>query len=144
MAAVKLSRSLKAGWWIHRKLYRLSGGRMGRRVNGFEVLLLTTRGRKTGAPRDVMLQMLPHREGWAVAASHAGEDREPAWRLNLQARPEADIQIRDLRVRVRAREATGAEREELWERFVAVDDAYAEYAERTSRVIAVVVLEPMP
>lgn len=144
MAAVKVSGPLKAAWWMHRKLYRLSGGRIGRRSNGFEVLLLTTRGRKTGETRDVMLQMLPHREGWAVVASYAGEAREPAWRLNLQARPEADIQIRDLKARVRAREATGAEREELWARFVAVDDAYAEYARRTSRVIAVVVLEPIP
>ena len=144
MAAVKVSRSLKAGWWIHRTLYRLSGGRIGRRINGFEVLRLTTRGRRTGRPRDVMLQMLPHRDGWAVVASHAGEDREPAWRLNLEARPEAEIQIRSMRARVRAREATGAEREELWARFVAVDAAYEEYARRTSRVIAVVVLEPMP
>ena len=139
-----MSRSLRFGWWLHRALYRLSGGRIGRRVNGFEVLRLTTRGRRSGEPRDVMLQMLPHADGWAVVASHAGEDREPAWRLNLQARPEAEIQIRSMRTPVRAREASGAERSELWARFAAVDEAYEEDARRTTRVIAVVVLEPMP
>ena len=144
MAAVRVSPGLKFGWWVHRNLYRLSGGRMGRRINGFEVLLLTTRGRITGTPRDVMLQMLPHHDGWAVAATHAGEDRNPAWLLNLRAHPEADVQIRASRVHVRAREAAGDEREELWARFAAVDDAYEEYARRTTRPIAVVVLEPMP
>ena len=134
---------LRLGWWVHRNLYRLSGGRIGRRVSGFEVLLLTTVGRKSGEPRQAALQMLPHGEGWAVIASHAGEDRHPAWWLNLQAQPEAGAQVRSRRMRVRAREATGTERDELWARFVAVDDAYDEYVRRTTRRIPVVVLEPI-
>lgn len=134
---------LRLGWWVHRTLYRLSGGRIGRRVNGFEVLLLTTVGRKSGEPRRAALQMLPHGAGWAVIASHAGEDRNPAWWLNLRARPEAEARIGARAVRVRAREASGEERESLWARFVEVDDAYGEYQRRTSRRIPVVVLEPM-
>ena len=144
MAAVKMSPMLRAGWWLHRHLYRLSGGRIGRRINGFDVLLLTTRGRRSGEERHAALQMLPHGEDWAVIASHAGEDRDPAWWLNLRAVGEGRVQVRSRRARVRAREAVGEERDELWARFVAVDDAYAEYARRTARHIPVVVLEPVP
>jgi F420H(2)-dependent quinone reductase len=142
MAAVRMTPTLSASWWLHRNLYRMSGGRIGRRVNGFEILLLTTRGRQSGEPRHVALQMLPHRDGWALAGSHAGDDRHPAWWLNLQARPTAEIRVGPMRVRVSAREANGDERAELWDRFVAVDDAYAEYARRSTRIIPVVVLEP--
>ena len=143
MAAVRLFPMLRAAWFVHRWLFRLSGGRIGRRINGFEVLLLTTTGRKSGEPRRVALQSLEHGEGWAVIASYAGEDRHPSWWLNLEAEPTADVQVRNERTRVRAREATGSEREELWTRFVAVDDAFEEYTRRTSRVLPVVVLEPV-
>jgi deazaflavin-dependent oxidoreductase (nitroreductase family) len=143
MAAVRLSPMLRAAWFVHRWLFRLSGGRIGRRINGFEVLLLTTTGRKSGEPRRVALQSLEHGDAWAVVASFAGEDRHPAWWLNLQAQPMAVTQIRGTETNVRAREATGSEREELWTRFVAVDDAFEEYTRRTSRVLPVVVLEPV-
>ena len=142
MAAVELTPRLRFGWWVHRTLYRLSGGLIGRRVNGFEVLLLTTIGRKTGQARRAALQMLPHGEGWAVIGSNAGDDHHPAWWLNLQERPEAEVQIGERQIRVLAREARADERQELWARFIAVDDAYAEYARRTERRIPVVVLEP--
>jgi len=141
MAAVRLSSALKVTWFVLRWLYRLSGGRIGTRVNGFEILMLTTRGRRSGEPRRVALQSLDHGDGWAVIASYAGEDRHPSWWLNLKAEPMADVQIRGTHARVRTREAAGVEREALWRRFVEVDGAYAEYEERTTRVIPVVVLE---
>ena len=144
MTAVRLSPGLRFSWFVHRWLYRLSGGRIGTRVNGFEILLLTTRGRASGEPRRVALQSLEHGDGWAVIASFAGEDRHPNWWLNLLAEPMADVQIGRRVTRVRARQATGEERAELWARFVAVDDAYAEYEKRTTRVIPVAVLEPAP
>jgi len=111
-------------------------------MNGFEILMLTTRGRRSGEPRRAALQSVEHEEGWAVIGSFAGEERHPAWWLNLLAQPSADVQIGRTHARVRAREATGAEREELWARFVAIDPGYAEYEQRTTRVIPVVVLEP--
>jgi F420H(2)-dependent quinone reductase len=143
MAAVRVSTPLKIGWWIHRKLYRLTRGRFGRRSNGFEVLLLTTKGRMTGKPRDVAIQCVEHGNGWAVIASYAGEPRDPAWRLNLLAEPMAMVRVRSRVARVRARDAAGAERDDLWARFVAVDDAYEEYQRRTSRILPVIVLEPV-
>jgi deazaflavin-dependent oxidoreductase (nitroreductase family) len=128
---------------MHRTFYRLSGGRIGRRVNGFDVLLLTTRGRRSGEARDATLQMLPHQDGWAVIASNAGQDHHPAWFLNLEAHPEATAQVGPMRTRVVAREARADERAELWARFAAVEPGYDEYERRTTRTIPVVVLEPM-
>jgi deazaflavin-dependent oxidoreductase (nitroreductase family) len=142
MAAVRLTPALRFWWFVHRWLYRLSGGRIGTKVNGFDILLLTTRGRSSGEPRRVALQSLEHGDGWAVIASFAGEDRHPNWWRNLLAEPMATAQIGRRSTGVRAREAIGAERAALWDRFVAVDDAYAEYEQRTSRAIPVVVLEP--
>jgi deazaflavin-dependent oxidoreductase (nitroreductase family) len=78
-----------------------------------------------------------------VIASSAGEDRDPAWCLNLRAQPAAEVRIRSLRARVSAREAHGPERDGLWACFVAIDDAYDEYQRRTSRILPVIVLEPM-
>jgi deazaflavin-dependent oxidoreductase (nitroreductase family) len=142
VAAVRFSPALRLGWFVHRTLYRLSGGLIGTRMNGFEVLVLTTRGRRSGELRHAALQSLDHGDGWAVIASHAGEDRHPAWWLNLMADPRADVQIGRAHTPVMAREAVGEEREVLLRRFVDVDPAYAEYERRTRRRIPVVVLEP--
>lgn len=88
------------------------------------------------------LQYVAAGKAYVVIASYAGEDRHPAWWLNLQAEPAATIR-RGRRVeRVRAREADGQERENLWRRIVAIDPAYAEYQRRTARRIPVIVLEP--
>jgi deazaflavin-dependent oxidoreductase (nitroreductase family) len=111
-------------------------------VNGFEVLLLTTRGRRTGEPRDAALQYLTDGDAFVVIGSRAGDARHPAWWLNLAARPEAEVLASGTRRRVHAREATGAERARLWSRFTAIDPAYDEYERRTTRRIPVVVLEP--
>jgi deazaflavin-dependent oxidoreductase (nitroreductase family) len=128
-------------WRVHRWLFQVSGGRIGSTMNGFPILLLTTRGRRSGEPRRVALQYLEHGEALAVAGSYAGEDRDPAWWLNLMDAPEAEVMIGGQAFGVRAREAIGAERAALYDRFIAVDSAYAEYAKRTTRTIPVVILE---
>ena len=79
-----------------------------------------------------------------VTASYAGEDRHPAWWLNLQADPRAEVQIGTDRYAVTAREVGGAERDRLWARIVGTDASYAEYERRTSRRIPVVALERQP
>ena len=108
---------------------------------GLPVLLLTTKGRKSGASRTSPLMYLPRGENFVVIASYLGEPRHPAWFLNLSAEPTADVQIGKVHHRVRAREAEGAEREELWRSVVAKTPDYVEYQKRTSRRIPVVVLE---
>lgn len=129
---------------IHPWIYRKTGGRILGRFGGTPVLLLTTRGRKSGEPRTNGLLYFDLGDHWAVAASWAGEPKHPAWYLNLLADPDATIQIRDRRVPVRARELEGEERALVWKEIVAKDPSFAEYDERTRgiREIPVVVLEP--
>ena len=141
MPAARMGLPLRVFWRVHRAFMRLTGGRFGR-VGPMDALLLTTTGRKSGERRDVALNYLREGDAYIVVASNVGEDRDPAWRRNLTADPEAEVTADGKRVRVRAREAEGAERERLWARLVEKDPAYAEYQERTKRRLPVVALEP--
>jgi deazaflavin-dependent oxidoreductase (nitroreductase family) len=128
-------------WRIHLAVFRATGGRIGGRVGPLPVLLLRVRGRKSGAPRDVLLNHTRDGRSYVVFASHAGEEREPPWWLNLRDAGEGEAMLAGERFRVRAREAQGAERERLWADAKKRDGAFAEYESRVSRRIAVVVLE---
>jgi F420H(2)-dependent quinone reductase len=123
-------------------LYRLSGGRVGGRINKAPVLLLTTTGRKSGQPRTVPVVYLRDGERIAVIGSNAGHSRTPAWSLNLQANPEAEIEIGRKRQRVRARVAESDERAQLWRLHNEQYSGFDEYEARTNRDIALFVLEP--
>jgi deazaflavin-dependent oxidoreductase (nitroreductase family) len=142
MAALKRNWAVELFWKIHPVLLRLSGGRIGAKVVGMPVLLLTTQGRKSGRPRSCALTYLAKDGAYVVVASYLGEPRHPAWWLNLEAHPDAEVEIGGRKQRVRARRATGEERERLWKEVVAVNADYAEYQTRTTRDIPVVVLEP--
>ena len=78
-----------------------------------------------------------------VVASNGGADRPPAWWLNLQARPDAQVQLRDGPLDVTARAAEGEERERLWARWGSIDENLDAYAARRSTQTAVVILEPL-
>lgn len=125
-------------WHLHRLAYRL----LGARATGDDALVLRTVGRKSGEPRETLLNYLPDGERYVVIGSNAGADRHPAWWLNLQVRPDAEVEVRGRALRVRAREAEGPQRERLWARVVEWNGSYAEYARRTERRIPVVILEP--
>ncbi len=105
------------------------------------MLLLTTVGRKSGRSRTTPLLYLEERSNWVIVGSNAGDDRHPAWWLNLQANPVATIQIRGARMRVRARKASGQEKNDLWPRFVNLHSGYQTYQQRTKRDIPLVILE---
>ena len=107
------------------------------------MLLLETVGRKSGLARTIPLLYVPDGERFIVVASNAGDDRPPAWWLNLRARPEAAVQAGRERHRVRARRAEGEEEAALWKKLEASYPPYAGYRTRTSRDIPVVVLEPV-
>ena len=126
---------------VHRFLYQASGGRIGHHLGPRKTLLLQTVGRKSGKQRVLPLLYVDDEAGLVVVASNAGDDRPPAWWLNLRARPEAWVQVGTERYAVRAREAVDAEREQLWKKLVASYAPYEEYEQRTSRAIPVVVLE---
>ena len=127
---------------VHRVLYRVSGGLIGARV-GAPVLLLTTLGRNSHRSRTTPLLYLEDGVNWIVVASNGGDERHPAWWLNLKANPEATIQVKNIVKRVRSREATEAERDRLWLLLVRMYSIYDDYRRRTSRKIPIVVLKPM-
>jgi deazaflavin-dependent oxidoreductase (nitroreductase family) len=105
------------------------------------VLALTTIGRKSGRQRTIALGYLRDGEDFAVVASNSGLDRAPAWWLNLQVNPDAEVDAAGERVRVRAREATADEQERLWPRFLEQYSGFDGYRQLTTRKIPVVLLE---
>jgi len=142
MAAAKKSKLVEIFWKVHTALYRWTNGRIGGSVVNMPVLLLTTTGRKSGDQRTTPLTYLLKGNAYVVIASYLGEPKHPAWWLNLTANPTAEIQVGAQRIKVTAREADGEERERLWDEVVARQKDYAEYQQRTTRRIPVVVLEP--
>jgi deazaflavin-dependent oxidoreductase (nitroreductase family) len=127
----------------HAWLLRRTGGRLGRRFMGGDVLVLRTVGRRSGEPREAPMFYVPFRDGWAVVASNAASQRPPAWWLNLQALPDAHALVPGGSwTAVHARRAAESERDELWPRFVAMYSGYDRYAEIATREMPVVVLEP--
>jgi deazaflavin-dependent oxidoreductase (nitroreductase family) len=132
-------------WHVHRALVRVTRGRWGLwrpKADGWGVLRLTTTGRRTGRPRQVLVGYLPDGANLTTMAMNGWEPGEPAWWLNLQAHPEAIAQTRDGVRRVRVHRARGAERERLWARWAEVDKNLDAYAARRPEETAVVVLEP--
>ncbi len=142
MSVGYLRRITESLWTLHRWTYRLSDGRLGGRVLGMPVLLLTTTGRRSGRLRTTALTYFPVDSNFAVIASNGGAPQHPFWLLNLRAQPRAQIQVGPRRMQVWAREAGGAERERFWSQAVRAYSAYATYQRRTSRRIPVVVLRP--
>lgn len=128
---------------LHRGLLKISGGRLGSRAGGMPVLELTTKGRKTGHARTVMLTS-PVQEGdaFVVVASRGGDDHHPAWFLNLRDDPDVQVAVAGKpKQAMRARVATSAERAELWPRVTASYKGYADYQTKTDREIPLVLLE---
>jgi F420H(2)-dependent quinone reductase len=142
----RLSMTIPASWLrlggkLNVPLYRLSGGRLGNKIGRAPVLLLTTTGRRSGQQRTAPVLYLADGERLIVIGSNAGNVREPAWSLNLKANPDAEVEIRRARRRVRARVAEGDERSELWRRMNEQYKGFDDYETRTSRDIAVFVLD---
>ena len=129
---------------VQRFLYLRTGGVIGARIFGVTMLLLTTVGRRSGAPRTTPLLYIEDGERLVVIGSNAGDDRHPAWWLNLQAQPRARVQIRKQRFDVVARRADPAETERLWPRLVAAYTHFDRYREKTQRDIPVILLERSP
>ncbi len=106
-------------------------------------LLLTTVGRRSGRELTLPLIYGEVEGGYAVIGSKGGAPSHPAWYQNLETNPEVDVQVGPNRFRARARTASGAEREKIWQQMVGIYAPYTEYQARTERQIPVVVLEPL-
>jgi deazaflavin-dependent oxidoreductase (nitroreductase family) len=130
-------------WFTHRRLYRITGGRLGLwRPKGsrWGALRLTTVGRRTGREHSVMVGYFEDGPNFVTMAMNGWGEGEPAWWLNLQDHPEARVDTRGGTRLVTGRAAHGDERERLWSRWREIDKNLDAYAAR--RPTAVVVLEP--
>jgi deazaflavin-dependent oxidoreductase (nitroreductase family) len=105
---------------------------------------LTATGRRTGQERSVILGYFEDGPNLVTMAMNGWADGEPAWWLNLQAHPEASVDLVDGRRTVRGRAAEGEERSRLWARWRELDANLDAYAARRSAETAVVILEPPP
>jgi F420H(2)-dependent quinone reductase len=123
-------------------IYRATGGRLMNKVGRAPVLLLTSTGRRSGQPRTAPVLYLADGERLAVISSNGGNQHAPAWSHNLEANPDAAVEIRGEHRQVRARVAEDEERAELWRKMNEQYAGFAQYDENTSREIAVFVLEP--
>ena len=134
-------------WRAHRGLHRLSGGRFlwtPRNKRGWGALHLTTTGRRSGQPRSVIIGYLEDGPDLVALAMNGWDEGHPAWWLNLAANPAAVVRLSGQPAReVRARQATGDERDRLWQRWRAVGPELDEYAGRRTTPTPVVVLEPV-
>lgn len=124
----------------HVDSYRATDGEEGHDWNGTQALLLTTTGRRSGEERTTPLIYGRSGDDYLVVASKGGADDPPAWYLNLQAEPRAEIQVKAERFAVSARDADADEKPAMWKTMTAEWPQYDEYQEKTDRAIPVVVL----
>jgi len=128
-------------------LLRRSGGRIRRSrllAGGQPVLALTTTGRRSSTPRTTTVAYLRHGAAYAVTPLNLGSDRHPGWYLNLRADPHAVVHVAGVTHAVRARDAEGAEADQLWERFFAQLPQIRHTRRIARRRVPVVVHEPNP
>lgn len=132
-------------WYGHRALLRLSRGRVGLwrpKPKGWGALRLTATGRRTGRQRRVVVGYFEDGPDLVTIAMNGWGEGEPAWWLNLQAHPDAEVELADGPRLVTAREADGEERERLWARWREINKDLDAYAALRSTKTAVVVLAP--
>ena len=140
---------IRTFWAVHKTVVRLSGGRVGlwrpRAGKRFGVLSLETLGRRSGRPRMVIVAYFEDEPNLVTLAMNGWADAEPAWWLNLQARPDATVMLRTGARSVRARPAVGDERERLWAKvgdYPGWGDDIDGLAARRAMNTTVVVFEP--
>ena len=123
--------------------FRSNAGKVGGRFEGAPMLLLHHRGAKSGTERVNPVVYQPDGGNYVVFASKAGAPDNPAWYHNLMANPETTVEVGTDTISVRAREAVGDERERLWNRQKELMPGFADYEQKTTRRIPVIVLEPV-
>lgn len=126
----------------HISLYRRTNGRLGARLLWFPAALLTTTGRKSGEQRTTPTLYLRDGDRVILPASFGGRAENPTWYLNLKANPKVEVQIRDERLQLCARDATSQERKQYWPALIKMYPPYQGYRDATDRVIPLVVCEP--
>jgi deazaflavin-dependent oxidoreductase (nitroreductase family) len=137
---------VRAFWSAHRAVVRATGGRVGLwrpKGNRWGTLRLTTTGRRSGRPRNVILGYVQEGPNFVTLAMNGWAEGEPSWWLNLQDHPTALVELSGRRFEVTGRAAVGEERTRLWARWREIDDDLDAFAALRPTETAVVVLEPL-
>jgi F420H(2)-dependent quinone reductase len=133
--------------WVREQveLYEGSGGTQGitLRETGLPVVVITNRGARSGKVRKTPVMRVEHDGRYAAVGSRGGAPANPLWVYNFRAEPRVELQDGPRKQDMIAREVTGEERAQWWERAVAAYPPYADYQKKTSRTIPVFVLEPV-
>ena len=131
--------------WVRNQveLYESSGGTEGTSLNGLAVIIVTNKGRKTGAIRKTPLMRVADGDNYVLVASRGGAPTHPVWYYNLKADPNVDIRdgvdVHSMKVR---EVEDSAERQRLWDIAVDAFPPYQEYQDKTDRSIPVFIAEP--
>jgi deazaflavin-dependent oxidoreductase (nitroreductase family) len=131
--------------WVRDQVaeYESSGGTRGTTLRDLPVVVLTSRGTKSGKIRKSPLMRVEHDGSYAIVASKGGAPEHPVWYYNVVGDPHVELQDGPVRQDMNAREVTGAEKATWWDRAVAAYPDYADYQAKTDRQIPVFVLEPI-
>jgi deazaflavin-dependent oxidoreductase (nitroreductase family) len=125
---------------IHIFLYRLTAGSLGGRIQGLRVLLLTTKGRRSGKERTVPLGFFEDGGAWVITASNAGFDVHPGWFFNLRSDSRVRVEVGGKISSAQAQIVDGEERVRLWNRLISQSPGYARYEKSTKRVIPLIAI----
>jgi deazaflavin-dependent oxidoreductase (nitroreductase family) len=123
---------------VHQALYRLSGGRFGNRMGWIDVVLVDTIGRKSGKIRTAPIACYPYQDSVVVSASNSGQEKHPAWYLNMQANPAVTVQMGRDTFSAVAEDVPPEDRHELWQKVIEINRHQGEYLARTQREIPLV------
>jgi deazaflavin-dependent oxidoreductase (nitroreductase family) len=130
--------------WVRKQVekYESSGGTDGTTLRGMPVVVITNVGARSGNVRKTPVMRVEHDGRYAAVASRGGAPTHPQWYFNLRAHPQVELQDGPVKQNMVAREVTGTEKADWWERAVAAFPDYAAYQQKTDREIPVFVLEP--
>ncbi|MFT4520838.1 MAG: deazaflavin-dependent oxidoreductase (nitroreductase family) [Halioglobus sp.] len=134
-----------ADWKIfgkaHQLVYRLSKGKLGSRLAGLDMVVITCIGRKSGKIRPVPIACYPYGNNVAVVASNNGSDHDPVWWLNLKAAPNVEIRLGSEKLNIAAEEVVGIERDKFWPEIVRLNPLQQRHQDSTARVLPVIYLK---
>jgi deazaflavin-dependent oxidoreductase (nitroreductase family) len=131
--------------WVRKQVEEIesSGGARGNEMRGMRVIVVTSMGHGSGKLRKNPVMRVEHDGKYAAVASKGGAPENPTWYHNLVEHPLVEVQDGPSKGDYRARQVSGDERAEWWERAVAAFPDYADYQKKTDREIPVFVLEPV-
>lgn len=132
---------MRVQWKLHKLVWNLSGGRLGRKIMGLPILELITIGRKTGQERQILIMYVDSDGAPAIIGTNAGRDTDPAWVMNLRVNPQARARWDGKWRKVAAVELDGDDYARAWATAVAASPLYAEYKKSLTRPVPIMRLE---